>query len=88
MVAIFRIGLWVHVSTAVNKAGWTLVDGSRIRQPDLVAFVGQLSGSSSVRPQMHRRESRVLYELIFIAFDLFRILMHDHLLILTHITLT
>ena len=36
---------WEHVSTAVNKAGWILVDGSRIRQPDLVAFVGQLLGS-------------------------------------------
>ena len=34
-----------------------------------------------------RRESRVLYELIFVAFDWFQILMHDHLLILTHITL-
>ena len=41
----------------------------------------------AVRPQMYRRESRVLYELIFVAFDWFRILMrHDHLLILTHIT--
>ena len=27
---------------------------------------------------MYRRESRVLYELIFVAFDWFRILMHDH----------
>ena len=36
---------WVHVSTTVNKAGWVLVDGSRIHQPDLVTFVGQLSGS-------------------------------------------
>ena len=27
------------------KAGWMLVDGSRNRQPELVAFVGQLSGS-------------------------------------------
>ena len=26
---------WVHVSTAVNKAGWILVDGSRIHQSDL-----------------------------------------------------
>ena len=42
----------------------------------------------AVRPQMYRRESRVLYELIFVAFDWFRILMHDHLLILTHIILT
>ena len=43
----------------------------------------------AVRPQMYRRESRVLYELIFVAFDCFRILlMHEHLLILTHITLT
>ena len=31
---IIKIGTqWVHVSTAVNKAGWMLVDGSRIRQP-------------------------------------------------------
>ena len=30
---------WVHVSTAVSKAGWMLVDGSRIRQLDLLAFV-------------------------------------------------
>ena len=29
---------WVHVSTAVNKAGWMLVDGSRIRQSDFVAI--------------------------------------------------
>ena len=36
---------WVHVSTAVKKAGWMLVDGPRIHQPDLVAFVGQLLGS-------------------------------------------
>ena len=28
---------WVHVSTAVNKSEWMFVDGSRIRQPDLVA---------------------------------------------------
>ena len=55
-----------------NKAGWMLVDGSRIRQPDLVAVVGQLSGS--VRPQMYHPESRVLYELIFVAFDWFRII--------------
>ena len=41
----------------------------------------------AVRPQMYRRESRVLYELIFVAFDWFRILMHDHLLILIHMTL-
>ena len=41
----YKIGTqWVHVSTVV-KAGWMLVDGSRIRQPELVAFVGQLSGS-------------------------------------------
>ena len=42
----------------------------------------------AVRPQMYRCESRVLYELIFVAFDCFRILMHDHLLILTHIIVT
>ena len=53
---------WVHVSTAVNKTGWTLVDGSRICQPDLV------------QPQMYCRESQVLYELFFIAFDWFQIL--------------
>ena len=42
----WKIGTqWVQVSTAVTKAGWMLVDGSRIRQPDLVDFVGQLSGS-------------------------------------------
>ena len=41
----------------------------------------------AVRPQMYRREFRVLYELIFVAFDWFRILLHDHLLILTLITL-
>ena len=40
----------------------------------------------AVRPQMYL-ESRVLYELIFVAFDWFRIFMHGHLLILTHITL-
>ena len=34
----------VHES-AVNKAEWMFVDGSRIRQPELVAFVYQLSGS-------------------------------------------
>ena len=32
------------MSTAVNKAGWMLVDGSRIRQADLMAFVSRLSG--------------------------------------------
>ena len=42
----------------------------------------------AVRPQMYRRESRVLYELIFVAFDWFQMLMHDYLLILTHITFT
>ena len=42
----------------------------------------------AVRLQMYRRESRVLYELIFVAFDWFRIIMHDHLLILTRITLS
>ena len=38
----------------------------------------------AVRPQMYRRESRVLNELNFVAFDWFRILLHEHLLILTH----
>ena len=75
---------WLHVSTAVNKAGWMLVDGSRIRQPDLVAFVGQLSGTAanvlSWIPSSLRTNLRCFYW--------FRILMHDHLLILTHITLT
>ena len=34
---------WVHVSTAVNKAGWMLVDdGSRIRQPDFYSWLLQL----------------------------------------------
>ena len=49
-----------------------------------------LSGNCrvAVRPQIYRRESRDLYELIFVAFDWLRILMHDHLLVLTHITLT
>ena len=43
MSVMKKIGThWVHVSTAVNKAGWMLVDGSRIRQSDLVAFVDQL----------------------------------------------
>ena len=37
---------------------------------------------------MYRRESEVLYELIFVTLEWFRISMHDHLLILTHITLT
>ena len=37
---------------------------------------------------MYRRESRVLYELIFVAFDWFRILMQDHLLILSHAYIT
>ena len=41
----------------------------------------------AVRPQMYHHESQVLHELIFIAFNLFRILMHNHLLIFTHITL-
>ena len=36
------------------------------------------------RSQLYRRESRVLYEIIFVAFHWFRILIHDHLLILTH----
>ena len=45
------------MSTAVKKAGWMLVDGSRICQPDLV------------QPQMYCRESQVLYKLFFIAFD-------------------
>ena len=36
------------MSTAVNKAGWMLVDGSRIRQLDLVAFVGKLYGRKSI----------------------------------------
>ena len=35
------------------------------------------------RSQMYRRESRVLCELIFVGIHQFRILMHDHLLILT-----
>ena len=40
----------------------------------------------AVRPQfMYRRESQVLYELIFVAFDWFRILLYDYLLILTPI---
>ena len=43
---------------------------------------------AGVRPQMYRCESRVLYELIFVAPDWFRILKHDHLLILIHIMLT
>ena len=47
-----------------------------------------LSANCRVRPQMYRRESRVLYELIFVTLDWFRILMQNHLLILTHITLT
>ena len=33
------------MSTAINKPGWMLVHGLRIGQPDLVALVGQLSGS-------------------------------------------
>ena len=41
---------------------------------------------------MYRRKSRVLYELPFLAFDWFQILMYDRLLILTyalnHITYT
>ena len=45
-----------HVSIAVNNAGWMLVDGSRICQPDLVAFVGQLSGIA-VQLQTYRPES-------------------------------
>ena len=46
VISYQKIGTqWVHVSIAVNNAGWMLVDGSRICQPDLVAFVGQLSGS-------------------------------------------
>ena len=31
------------VSTAVNKAGWMLVDGSRIHQSDLVPLFSQIS---------------------------------------------
>ena len=41
-----------------------------------------------VQLQMYRSESRVPYDLIFIAFYWFQILMHDHLLILTHTVLT
>ena len=74
------------MSTAINKPGWMLVDGLRIGQPDLVVW--SATCRVAVRPQMYRRESRVLYELIFVAFHWFRILTHDHLLILTHITLT
>ena len=36
----------------------------------------------AVRPQMYHYESRVLYELILVAFDWFQILIKDHLLIL------
>ena len=77
---------WVHVSAAVNKAEWMLVDGSRIRKPDLVALVGLLSGSctaANVSLWVPR-----FYELIFAAFDWFRILLNDHLLILTHAYIT
>ena len=42
----------------------------------------------AVRSQMYHSESQVLYKLIFIAFYWFQILIHDHLLILTHIILT
>ena len=74
---------WVHVSTAVShKAGWMLEDGSR------TSWLLSANCRVAVRPQIYRRESRVLYELIFVAFDWFRMLMPDHLLILTHITLT
>ena len=77
---------WVHVSTAVNNAGWMLVDGSRIPQPDLVAFVGLLSGSCTAANVSSWIPSSL--RLIFVAFDRFRTLIHDHLLILAHITLT
>ena len=44
----------------------------------------------SIVGQLYGRKCFVvnLYELNFVAFDWLRILMHDHLLILTHITLT
>ena len=42
----------------------------------------------AVHMQMYRSESQVSYDLIFIAFYWFQILMHDHLLILTHTVLT
>ena len=69
---------WVHVSTAVNKAGWMLVDGSRIHQPDLVAFVGHLSGSCTAVNVSSW--TRVLYALIFVAVDWFRTLLHEVML--------
>ena len=77
------------MSTAVSKAGWILVDGSRIRQSDFVAFVGQMSGSCTAA-NIYSVNPEFFYELIFLGHfnDWFQILMYDHLLILTHITLT
>ena len=54
------------MSTAVNKAGWMLVEGSRIHQPDLVAFVCQFSGSCTAANVMYCYESQILHALIFI----------------------
>ena len=55
------------MSTAVSKAGWMLVDGQEFAS--LTSWFLSANCRVAVRPQMHRRESRVLYELIFVAFD-------------------
>ena len=49
-----------YPATAVNKAGWMFVDGSRIRQPR-TSWPLSANCRVAVRPQMYRRESRVLY---------------------------
>ena len=56
----------------------------------LVLWVLSANSRVAVQPQMYMycHEFSVIYELIYIAFDSFGRIMHDHLLILTHIMLT
>ena len=55
---------WVHVSTAVTES-WLDV-GQKFAS--LTSWLLSANCRVAVRPQMYR-ESRVLYELIFVAFD-------------------